>query len=139
MSASRCEQAQRQLFHDPSQIVRGICVFPALFSAYTDTRAQTHVHVHAHAHASAHTQPSSCGSAACWWRGCVEDVDASQQDKVGGLGKKQKEGEEEKSGGGAGWVGEAVVVGVGRGIISAVYVFSATRPPLANHTGGHLN
>lgn len=53
MPASRCEQAQHQLFYDPSQIVRGICVFPVLFSAYTDTRAQTHVH--AHTRARSHT------------------------------------------------------------------------------------
>lgn len=48
MPTSRCEQAQHQLFHDPRQTVRGICVFPVLFSAYTNTRAQTHVHAHTH-------------------------------------------------------------------------------------------
>lgn len=37
--------------------------------------------------------------------------------------------------GSGGWMAAMVVVG----IISPVYVFSASRPPLANHTSGHLN
>lgn len=57
----------------------------------------------------------------------MNDNWTQQHSKVGQerKGGGRRHGERERKGGGE--------------IISAVYVLSASRPPLANRTGGHLN
>lgn len=54
----------------------------------------------------------------------VDGEDWTRWGKAGQRGDREMEETEEEE---------------GEEIISAMYVFSATRPPLANRTGGHLN